>query len=277
MDGMRLPLAMLAILVLPSGCGKSDKPASGKAPPSSEKARAAAAAIKPAEEPPKLEPFWDDPGYLRIADQGPCPEGIWALLGGDPPGDTPEERKANLATKPELKQSLEAATFLVHLQGPSEVSQGEYANAKGEMGIDVKSTVICKAPVLGTVTIALGPGVKPQLPEGRDFGQYYWLGPPTRYGAPMSFGQANDFRARHKLDLDARVVFRAGKAELHKKLIRSTETAEEAAERKKHNIPRQGGGMEDWGAGWVLHAQVLGIRLASDRGRTELHTVRAAK
>lgn len=267
---------MLSVLALLAGCGKSDGPSSKKPPLPSEKAKAAAAAAKPVEEPLKLEPFWDDPSYVRITDQGPCPEGLWALFGGDPPGETPEEKKASLAKKPELKKSLEGTTFLVHMQGPSEVNLGEYVNAKGEQGIDVKSTVICKAPVLGTVTVAFSPEVKPQLPEGRDFGQYYWLGPAARFGVPMPFGKANDFRARHKLDLDARLVFRAGKTELHKKLIRSTETAEEAAERKKHNIPKVAGGMDDWGAGWVLRAQLLGVRVASDRGRTELNTIRTA-
>jgi hypothetical protein len=270
-------LALLALLAMLPACGKSESSKS-KSSSSAEKEKGKAeAAAKPAEEPIKLEPFWSDPAYVKITDQGPCPEGLWALLGADPPGETPEEKKASLARKADLKKSLEGTTFLVHMQGPSEVNQGEYANAKGEFGIDVKSTVICKAPVLGTVTIALGPGVSPQLPEGRDFGQYYWLGPPARFGVPMSFGQANDFRAKHKFDLDARLVFKAGKSEHHKKLIRSTETAEEAAERKKHNIPKMSGGMDDWGAGWVMRAQLLGVRVASERGRTELATIRPVK
>jgi hypothetical protein len=27
--------------------------------------------------------------------------------------------------------------------------------------------------------------------------------------------------------------------------------------------------MEDWGAGWVLHAEVKAVRVATERGRTE--------
>ncbi|HEY8207398.1 MAG TPA: hypothetical protein VIG99_07955 [Myxococcaceae bacterium] len=274
-----LRISVMALLGAALACGKSDRPRAGAKPgngaqaPASTAGPAAGKVEPPKDEAPKLEPFWDDPAYVVIRDQAPCPEGFWALFGGDPPGDTPEEKKANLARKAALKKDLEGKTFAVHMQGGDEVTQGEYSNGKGELPIGVKPTVLCKSPSLGNVTVAFGP-VKAQFPPGRDSGQYYWLGDPVPYGVKMPFGQVPEFKSKHKLDLDARIVFGAGKAEQHRKLVRSTETAEEAAERKKFDIPGRAGGTEDWGAGWVMHAGVKGVRVASDRGRTELASVR---
>ena len=267
-----LRLCVIALAGAALACGKSDRPRSRPGKPDAS-ARGTGTELPAKEEKPKLDPFWEDPSYVPIGDQAPCPEDFWALFGGDPPGETKEEKKANLARKPELKKALEGKTFLVHLTGVDEVTQGDYSNAKGELSIGVKATVLCKSPSLGNVTIAFGP-VKPQLPPGKDFGQYYWLGAPVPRGVKMGFGQVAEFRAKHRFDLDARVVFTAGKVEQHRKLVRSIETAEEAAERKKFDIPGRAGGMDDWGAGWVMHAEVKGVRVASDRGHTELSAVR---
>jgi hypothetical protein len=264
-----LRLCVLGLFAAALACGggssSKSKPKGGKPD--------ASTAPPPKEEAVKLDTFWDDPSYTVIGDQAPCPEGFWALFGGDPPGATKEEQKANLAKKPELKKALEAKTFLVHMQSGDEVSLGDYSNAKGELDINVKATVLCKSPSLENVTIAFGP-VKPQLPPGRDFGQYFWLGDPVKFPVKVPFSQVPEFRNKHRLDLDARIVFTAGKVEQHKKLIKSTETAEEKAERKKFDIPGRAGGMDDWGAGWVMHAEVKGVRVAADRGKTELATVK---
>jgi len=261
-----LRLCVVALAGVALACGKPDS--------SRSKQRSKPdASVAPKEEPIKLEAFWDDPSYTVIRDQAPCPEGWWALFGGDPPGETKEEQKANLAKKPELKKALEARTFLVHLQSGDEVTLGDYSNAKGELDINVKASILCKSPSLENVAIAFGP-VKAMLPPGRDFGQYFWLGDPVKYPIKMPFSQLAEFKNKHRLDLDARIVFTPGKVEQHRKLIRSTETAEEKAERLKHDIPSRAGGMDDWGAGWVMHANVKGVRLAADRGRTELAVIR---
>jgi len=261
-----LRLCVVALAGVALACGKPDG--------SRSKQRSKPdASVAPQEEPIKLEAFWDDPSYTVIRDQAPCPEGWWALFGGDPPGETKEEQKASLAKKPELKKALEARTFLVHLQSGDEVTLGDYSNAKGELDINVKVSILCKSPSLENVAIAFGP-VKGMLPPGRDFGQYFWLGDPVKYPIKMPFSQLAEFKNKHRLDLDARIVFTPGKVEQHRKLIRSTETAEEKAERLKHDIPSRAGGMDDWGAGWVMHANIKGVRLAADRGRTELAVIR---
>lgn len=263
-----LRLCVVALAGVALACGKSDRSKS------KEKGKPdASVAAAPKEEAVKLDAFWDDPSYVVIGDQAPCPEGWWALFGGDPPGATKEEQKANLARKDELKKALEAKTFLVHLAGGDEVTLGDYSNAKGELDINVKVSILCKSPSLENVAIAFGP-VKAMLPPGRDFGQYFWLGDPVKYPIKLPFGQLAEFKAKHRLDLDARIVFKPGKVEQHKKLIRSTETAEEKAERLKHNIPGRAGGMDDWGAGWVMNADIKGVRLAADRGKTELAAIK---
>jgi hypothetical protein len=269
---MRVHLMRLCVFGVLGLCAAALACGSGSAKPK-KGGKPDASTAPPKEEAVKLDVFWDDPSYTVIGDQAPCPEGFWALFGGDPPGATKEEQKANLAKKADLKKGLEAKTFLVHLQSGDEVSLGDYSNAKGELDINVKATVLCKSPSLENVTIAFGP-VKAQLPPGRDFGQYFWLGDPVKFPAKVPFSQVAEFRSKHRLDLDARIVFTAGKAEQHKKLIKSTETAEEKAERKKFDIPGKAGGMDDWGAGWVMHAEVKGVRVAADRGKTELAAVR---
>ncbi|HYV50239.1 MAG TPA: hypothetical protein VFA20_35535 [Myxococcaceae bacterium] len=264
---LRLCVLGLAAAALACGGSGSSKPKKGGG------GKPDASTAPPKEEAVKLDLYWDDPSYIVLGDQSPCPEGFWALFGGDPPGATKEEQKANLAKKPELKKALEAKTFLVHMQSGDEVSLGDYSNAKGELDINVKATVLCKSPSLENVTIAFGP-VKPQLPPGRDFGQYFWLGDPVKFPVKVPFSQVPEFKSKHRLDLDARIVFTMGKPEQHKKLIKSTETAEEKAERKKFDIPGRAGGMDDWGAGWVMHAEVKGVRVAADRGKTELAAIK---
>ena len=128
---LRLCVLGLAAAALACGGSGSSKAKKGGKPDAS--------TAPPKEEAVKLDTFWDDPSYTVIGDQAPCPEGWWALFGGDPPGATKEEQKANLARKPELKKALEAKTFLVHMQSGDEVSVGEYSNAKGEQDINVKA------------------------------------------------------------------------------------------------------------------------------------------
>src|SRR5678816_1275768 len=92
-----LPVGALAFAVLAGG-GKTDT--------SRNKQRSKPDASTPArEEAPELDAFWDDPSYTIIGDQAPCPEGFWALFGGDPPGATKGEQKGKLAKKPELEKA----------------------------------------------------------------------------------------------------------------------------------------------------------------------------
>src|SRR5262245_6825436 len=131
---MRVHLLRLCVVTLAGvalACGKSDGSKGKQRGKPDAPAAAAATAAAPKEEPIKLDAFWDDPSYTVLGDQAPCPEGWWALFGGDPPGATKEEQKANLARKAELKKGLEGRTFLVRLQGGDEVTLGEYSNAKG--------------------------------------------------------------------------------------------------------------------------------------------------
>ena len=77
---LRLCVFGLAAAALACG-GKSDSSKSkSKGKPD------ASSTAPPKEEAVKLDLFWDDPSYVLIGDQAPCPEGFWALFGGDPPG-----------------------------------------------------------------------------------------------------------------------------------------------------------------------------------------------
>lgn len=260
MNGRWMSAGALAMALIGLGC-------------SGDKGRAARAkeAPKPAEqaeEPLRLEPFWEDPGYLRLRDDAECPAGFWALIPGEAPGETKEEKQRNEALRADLVRGLKGATFALHFSGPTHLTLGEYSSATGEFPIEIRNVLRCESEV-GTVTFALGP-VEAAPTPGRDEGQYYWQGAPVAFAAKVPFSQSVSFRNDHKLDLDARILFRLGKLERHRKLIRVQETAEERAERKKHDIPAPPSGPEDWGAGWLIRAEVRSVRLAVDQGRTPI-------
>lgn len=244
-------LALCCVLAVAVACG--DKAKSGAT---------AASRADAGEAPLKLDPFWADPAYLTLKDDGPCPDGFWALFPLEAPGADAAEKKANEARRAELAARLRAATYVTETL---DVKLGEFDSGKGEIPVTVKGSLDCTDSA-GRVTIALAPA-RPELPENRDFGQYQWVADRLAYARPLKLSEASAFKRTHQTGLGARLVFKLGKAENHKKLERITESPEERAERLKHDIPG-GGGIEDWGAGRMIRADVLGTRVAIDKGRT---------
>lgn len=258
---MRLSaIVFVAGLVLSLGCGKK------KGEPEAEQPSAEAA--KPKEPALELHPFWTDSDYLHLKDEARCPEALWPLFPGKAPGADPAEVKQNEAARAGLAAALRQKTFVVHLVGPSYVTIGDYDSAAGRVEINVSGSVDCTDDA-GRITFAFGkPAAVP--PEGREFGQYTWSAAPLAYPHSLKMSESRSFQTENKVGLEARVVFQLGKAEVHKKLVRNEISAEERAERKKHDIPDEGGGMEDWGAGRLVRTEILGIRVASQGGRQEL-------
>jgi len=252
--------ALSAVLVLSLGCSSKKK---------DEERKEVGAADAGAQVPPlNLSSFWTDSEYVHIRDEARCPLALWPLFPGKAPGADAAEQKKNEADRKELAAALRQKTFVVHLIGPSYVTIGDYDSAKGQVTLSVAGEVDCTDDA-GRVTFAFG---KPeaQPPEGRDFGQYVWTAEPLTYPHPVKMSESRTFQNENRLGLEARVVFALGKAEVHKKLVRNEISAEERAERKKHDIPDDTGGMEDWGAGRLLKTRILGVRVASGGGHKEL-------
>jgi hypothetical protein len=257
----RSRLGCLCLCIAAFGCDSKNEGSLTEKKLAEARAKASAASAEKSEKaapataapPVKLDAFWDSEAYVRIAHDQKCPDGMDALFSGGAGAE-----------------KLRSSTFVAVLRGPSQVKLGEYQPAAGEFPVEVQGVVFCRAPDGKLISFALSDGAKPYVPGGREVGEFYWQAPPLTYGVKVPFAESKAFREKNMLGMDARVVFQPGKTQVHKKVERSTESAEEAAERAKFGIPKTAGNMEDWGAGRLLQAKVQGVRVGADGSRTEL-------
>lgn len=244
------------------------------------KAAAAKADDKPEPLPTEVlhfDPPYDDTQAVVLTPDGPCPEGFWALFPGDAPGATPEEKKANAANRKSLADGLRAKKFLVKMKGSS-VTLSPYDAPKGRFTIDVKGTIDC-TDSMGHVAIAwtdakAGDPGNSAAKEGSELTQNVWLAPPVTFELPItSLTEAKAFNDGNRFGLSARVGFTLGKVEVDKKLKKVAKVTEQAA----GQTLTLGGGMEDWGAGRMVRAELLGIRVATEREKKQLFDQRPSK
>lgn len=221
----------------------------------------------------KLDPPYDDTSSERLVPDGACPEGLWALFPGPAPGETPEEKKANEARRAGLKEALKGKQFMFRLRAPHQVTLQPHDAAQGLLPIHVLGTVDC-SDALGHVAIAWTPATStPANPAaGRDEPTpHHWAAPPLTFTLPIkSMSEAKSFAQNNALGLTARVVFTFGKGEVDKKLKKVAKVAQEAA---GENVG-YGGGVEDWGAGRLVRAELIGYRVAVDQERKQLYEQR---
>ena len=85
----------------------------------------------------KLEPFWDDPAYLRVSTGKPCPDGLWSLFSGPAPGEG-LERERNQSKRAELATKVRAATFVARLPFAAGVALHDW-KAKTTVLVDASS------------------------------------------------------------------------------------------------------------------------------------------
>lgn len=226
------------------------------------RAKEAAAAAPPALPPVQLESYWDNPEYTVLQADGPCPEGFWALFPGEAPGANKEEKKANNAKRAALAKSLREKTYLVKLKGPGQVTLLPFDPPKGHFPLEVLGTIDC-TDAAGHVAIAWTPakaGTPPNsaAKQDADVTQNIWNAEAMKFTLPsMTMVEAKDYADKYKGAFAARIVLKLGKAAVDKKVIRTQKVQD-----KEITI---GGGMEDWGAGRMIHADIQGYRIAVDR------------
>lgn len=217
-----------------------------------------------------LDPPYDDASSVRITPDGPCPDGFWALFATEPPGATPEEKKANEANRKSLVESLKGKQFMVKLRVGSGVTLKPFDAPKGVFPIEVAGTVDC-SDSRGRVAIAWAEAKPVSHGEPGQAAQWYWDASPVTFTLPMkSMLEAKAFETENRVAVSARIVFTAGKSEIDKRLTK----VEKAEEKYGDETIGYGGGMEDWGAGRLLRAQLIGIRVAVDREKKQLFDVR---
>lgn len=219
----------------------------------------------------RLDPPYDDMQATVIVPDGPCPDGFWALFGGDAPGATPEEKKANAARRKELAEAARAKKYIVKLRAPAQVVLSPYDAPNGKFTIDVHGTVDCTDP-LGRIALAWSPakagdpGNSAAKAEA-EFSQNVWMAEPVKFELPIkSLTEAKEFNDKNKFGLSARVAFSLGKVEIDKKVKKVAKVTEKAA----GETLSFGGGAEDWGAGRLIKAELIGIRVATDREKKQL-------
>ncbi len=219
----------------------------------------------------RLDPPWEDSSYVLLRADGACPDNFWALFGGEAPGANKEEKKANNAKRAELAKVLRAQTYLVKLRAPDEVKLGAFDATKNEFPLEVIGTIDC-TDSMGHVAIAWSavkagdPGAS-AAKEGAEVTQNIWMAQPMKFTLPMKgMADAKEFDQKNRLGLSARVFFKLGKGEIDKKLKKMAKVVEKA----HGETLTIGGGVEDWGAGRMVRAEGVGIRVASEKEKTSL-------
>jgi hypothetical protein len=218
-----------------------------------------------------LDKPWEDTAYVELRADGPCPPNFWALFPGETPGATKEEKKANNASRAELAKALREQTYLVKLHGPDVVKLLPYDAPKGWFPLEVIGTIDCTDSI-GRVALAWS-AVKAGDPgnsaakEGADVTQNMWMAEPVKFTLPMKgMSDAKVFDTKNRLGLSARIFFKLGKAEQDRKMKKLPKATQKAS----GETIDMGGGTEDWGAGRMVRADGLGIRVATDKEKTML-------
>jgi len=200
-----------------------------------------------------------------------CPNGLWALFPGEAPGATPEEKRANEARRPELAKALLGGSFLARLQAPGKVTLQPHDAANGRFVIEVAGEIDC-IDSGGHVTIAWTPAKAVEAPpsavsRGAEVLPNLWQAPPLTFELPMKgLSEAKAFYDANRLGLSARVAVTLVKGEVDTKLRKVGKVTKALPE----ETVGYGGGVEDWGAGRLVRATLVGVRVAAEQEKKEL-------
>lgn len=217
-----------------------------------------------------LDPPYNDQGSTKLAPDAPCPEGFWALFGLEAPGATPEEKKANEANRKSIAEGVRAKQYMVKLRVGSGVALKPFDAPKGIFPVEVVGSIDC-TDSRGHIAIAWSDAKPSTHGQPGDLAQWYWDSALVTFSLPMAtMVEAKAFENENKVGVSARVVFTLGKAELDKRVRKVEKVSTTVGDEKIE----YGGGMEDWGAGRLIHAELLGIRVAIDREKKQLFDLR---
>lgn len=206
----------------------------------------------------KLGEAWDSPDFVTIGTGKKCPDGLWALFPSTPGEDS--EKTRNEAKRPELAEKMKQATYVAVFHHGTGVTLGKFDKKKKTLTVQVEGVLEC-FDGLGLLTVALGDGAKPLRPKKPKGGddelspQAVWRAKPLVFHVPFEDAlEAKVFTQGEGLGTDARLVFTLGKTEVDEKLEKVPPNEEAGTS----------GGTVDWGAGRLVHASLVGVRLASD-------------
>ncbi len=213
----------------------------------------------------------------EIVADGICPTGFWTLFNDKPPGATAEERKQNEALRKERAKALNASTYIVRLRGSPLVSLSTFDAPAGKFVISVAGSVSCRDEK-GLVEIAWNtPKAVSTVPKG-EVGINHWEAGLETFDYPMaSLSEAKAFYEQNRINLSARVAFTLGATTIDHKMEKVARVDIKPDLSVTTERIQYGGGIEDWGAGRLVRAQLIGIRVARDAEKTELFDRRRNK
>lgn len=218
---------------------------------------------------PKLGAPWEDSSYVEIRPDGKCPDGIWALFAGDTPGGDAKEKKENEKKRGELSKTVKEATYLIKLSGPEQVTLKPYDAPKGSFPVEVLGTIDC-TDSFGHVAIAwtkakAGEPANSAAKQDAEVTQSIWNAEPMSWSLPMSgVSESKTFQAKNQYQLSARIVLKLGKTAWDHKMKKVAKMGDKSA-----GISI-GGGTEDWGAGRMVQAELVGVRVATNHEKDQL-------
>jgi hypothetical protein len=159
----------------------------------------------------------------------------------------------------------------VKLRAPDQVVLRDFDAPKGAFPLEVAGSIECTdsfghVALAWTAAKAGDPG-NSAAKQDADITQNYWMAPPVTFSIPMkSMNDAKEWKNANRIGLSARVVFKLGKVEVDKKLHKVAKVTEKAA----GETISIGGGTEDWGAGRLVRVELIGLRVATDKEKTQL-------
>jgi hypothetical protein len=223
------------------------------------------------EEKISLQSPYNDSESTLLSNEGPCPDGIWALFKGETPGQSKDEKKANEAKRGELAKALKDKQFLVKLRAPDDVNLKPFDAPKGEFPLEVAGSIEC-TDSFGHVSIAwtaakAGDPGNSAAKQDAEITQNYWMAPKVAFAIPMkTMNEAKEWSNANRISMKARVVFKLGKVEVDKKMHKVAKVTEKAY----GETISIGGGAEDWGAGRLVRAELIGLRVATNKEKDQI-------
>ena len=223
----------------------------------------------PVIEPAKLDAPWDGPAYVRVAPGKPCPDGLWAMFSATP-GEGDEQKK-NDARRAELVEKVKAGTYVTNLRLSGGVVVHPWNAKKKSTTIELEGLVEC-TDGLGMVTVAWGDPAKPFRPPGGGGDeddealtpQSVWRARPLMFKLPFATkAEAAAFAEGPGTLLEARLVYRLGKADQDKHVVKTSRLAQEDG-------TRPGEDAMDWGAGRLVHVKLVGVRVSTDHEKVSV-------
>ena len=267
-------LLLLAVLTCGSGCvdnktkmKEAQKKRDAEKKTQEDKEAARLKALQPKVDRAKLDSFWDDPSFVKVSLGRPCPEGLWSIFPATP-GEGAEQTR-NEAKRAELDEKMKSSTFVVLLSHGNGVTMRKYNPKKKTLTVEVDGLVECYDG-LGLLSVAWGQPAKPFRPPAPDDDeeeamtspQAVWRAQPLLFPLPFPNAvEANKFRDQAGLGIETRLVFKLGKIDVDKKKLKTGKPLPDAGAVKEEL---------DWGAGRLVHVDVLGVRVGTDFEKTLL-------